>query len=125
MVSFTHRGSLDRTERFLKNIDSGRIFDVIKPYAERGVQALSAATPIDTGKTAASWSYTIEVTPNQIIVHWVNSNRVDGVPIALVLQYGHGTRFGGYVQGRDYINPAIRPIFDQMEQAVWREVTKI
>lgn len=125
MVVFRHRGSLDRTERFLKNLESGKIFDVIKPYAEQGVQALSAATPIDTGKTASSWSYSIEVTPNQLIVHWTNSNRVKGVPIALVLQYGHGTRNGGYVQGRDYINPAIRPVFDRMEQAVWREVTKI
>lgn len=125
MVSFKHRGSFDRTERFLKNLDSGKIFNVLHKYGEQGVLALSSVTPMDTGETASSWSYSIEKRPNQVIVHWANNNRVDGVPIALVLQYGHATRNGGYVQGRDYINPAIKPVFDRMEQAVWWEVTKV
>lgn len=125
MVVFKHRGDLSKTEKFLKNAGSTRIYDVLKRYGEEGVNALRAATPVDTGKTAASWSYSIEVTKSYVAIHWTNSNRVNGVPIALVLQYGHATRNGGYVQGRDYINPAMKPVFDKIEDAVWREVTKL
>jgi hypothetical protein len=89
-----------------------------------GVDALSAATPIDTSLTANSWSYEVIQRPGYFSIRWFNSNRQNGSNVAILLQYGHATRNGGYVQGRDYIMPAIRPIFDQIEEEVWREVTK-
>lgn len=125
MVVFKHHGDLSKTEKFLKNAANTHIYDILKRYGEKGVKALQAATPVDTGKTAASWSYSVEVTKSYVAIHWVNSNRVNGVPIALILQLGHATRNGGYVQGRDYINPAMKPIFEEIEEAVWREVTKL
>lgn len=97
----------------------------IEKYAQEGVNALKAATPHDTGKTASSWSYEIKRTNNSITINFNNSNIVNGVPIAIILQYGHGTRNGGYVKGRDYINPAIQPIFDKLTNDAWKEVTKL
>ena len=91
-------------------------------YGRRGVDALSAATPSDTGTTAASWSYDIQETSSGVTINWYNSNINDGVNIAIIIQYGHGTGTGGYVQGRDYINPALQPLFDQMSEAVRRVV---
>lgn len=88
-----------------------------------GVDALSAATPVDTGKTAASWGYVITRTSDTATITWTNSNVNNGVPIALILQYGHGTGTGGYVKGRDYIKPAIRPVFDELANELWKEVT--
>ena len=94
----------------------------IESIAKQGVSELSRATPVDTGKTAASWGYEIEKTNNKTIVYFTNSNENNGVNIAIILQYGHGTKNGGYVQGRDYINPAIKPIFDKMEESMWKVV---
>lgn len=124
MITITSKGDLSKTYKFLKKISSQKFLDKIKEFGEKGVQALSNATPVDTGKTAASWGYKVVTTNNSITITWTNSNVVKGVPIAIILQYGHGTRNGGWVEGRDYINPAIQPIFDEIKNEIWREVTK-
>lgn len=89
----------------------------------RGVEALSAATPVDTGATSQSWRYEINLDRTRTTLTWLNTNTVNGVNIAIILQYGHGTGTGGYVAGKDYINPAIKPIFDDIANSVWKEVT--
>ena len=122
MISFKHRGDFLKTERFLNNADKLLDKFPFDKYGEMGVYALSITTPKDTGKTAASWSYEVIQTKDAARVIWKNSNVNKGVPIAIILQYGHGTRNGGYVQGRDYINPALQPIFDQMAKDMWKEV---
>ena len=99
-------------------------FSSLDKYGKEGVQALAAATPVDTGLTAASWYYEIEQTDKTTSIVWKNSNVVDGTPIAIILQYGHATRNGGYVQGTEYINDALRPIFERIADSVWKEVTK-
>lgn len=98
-------------------------FRNLEKYAREGVTALASATPVDSGETAASWDYEIQKGNGKVSIYWTNSNINDGVPIAVILQYGHGTNGGGYVQGRDYINPAIRPIFDKIAENAWKEVT--
>lgn len=98
--------------------------NLLEKYAIKGVEALSLATPEDTGKTAASWTYDIRRTSSGLAIVWRNTNIVNGVPIAVILQYGHATGTGGYVEGRDYINPAIRPIFDKIAKSAWEEVTR-
>ena len=118
-------GSFNKTEKFLKKAHeaSKTINSTLTKYGEKGVAALQAATPIRTGETASSWYYKIEKSGSRITLSFFNSNVNKGVPIAIILQYGHGTNNGGWVQGRDYINPALRPIFDEMVQAIWKEVT--
>jgi len=96
---------------------------ILDKYGKIGVEALANATPVDTGETASSWNYSIEHGKNGASLTWNNSNINNGVPIAIIIQYGHGTRGGGYVQGRDYINPAMRPVFDEIADRVWKEVT--
>ena len=98
-------------------------FQRLNQYGRRGVDALSAATPIDSGKTASSWNYEIHRSKDLVEIVWTNSNVNDGAPIVILLQYGHATGNGGYVQGYDFINPAIRPIFDEIEKDLWKEVT--
>lgn len=116
-------GSFNKTERFLKKAHgASKTIDLTK-YGEKGVAALQAATPTRTGVTASSWYYKIEKSGSRITLSFFNSNVNQGVPIAVILQYGHGTNNGGWVQGRDYINPALRPVFDEMVQAIWKEVT--
>lgn len=116
-------GSFNKTERFLKKAhNASKTIDLTK-YGEKGVAALQAATPTRTGVTASSWYYKIEKSGSKITLSFLNSNVNHGVPIAIILQYGHGTNNGGWVQGRDYINPALRPVFDEMAQAIWKEVT--
>lgn len=124
MVKFTSRGDFSKTDSYLKRMLKMDLDTVLSQYAEKGVRALQEATPKDTGLTASSWSYEIERTDSSITISWTNSNFNKGVPIALLIQYGHGTRNGGYVSGRDYINPAMRPVFDEIEEAVMREVSK-
>ena len=124
MVTIKSKGDLSKTYKFLKKLSSKKFLDKLDDYGKEGVAALSVATPVDTGKTAASWDYKITTTTNSITITWTNSNVVKGVPIAIILQYGHGTRNGGWVEGRDYINPAIQPIFEQIKNEIWREVTK-
>lgn len=99
-----------------------KVEHILEKYGSKGVSALSSATPIDSGLTASSWTYVVEVKGESATIHWMNTNSNKGVNIAVILQYGHGTGTGGYVQGRDYINPAMRPIFDQIAEEAWREV---
>lgn len=122
MISIRQKGSFDKTEKLLRKSFGKNYRSVLEKYGQEGVAALSAATPVDTGLTAASWSYEIIQNEGGLSVVWNNSNVNKGVNIALILQYGHGTRNGGYVAGRDYINPALKPIFDKMAEAAWREV---
>lgn len=123
MFRFRQRGDFGKTEKFLKKSFGRDYLDVLEEYAQQGVAALSAATPIDTGLTAVSWEYEIIQNESAISIIWKNLNENNGVNIAIILQYGHGTRNGGYVQGIDYINPALKPIFDKMADAAWKEVT--
>lgn len=122
MLTLTHTGNYSNLEKFLKFIDQEKYLRTIYKYAKKGVEALSAATPVDSGKTASSWTSEVVIGKNSVNIYWNNDNINKGVNIAVILQYGHGTRNGGYVQGRDYINPAIRPVFDKMAEELWREV---
>ena len=123
MITFKQKGSFKNIERFLDKIQKKEFFQRLNQYGRRGVDALSAATPIDSGKTASSWNYEIHRSKDLVEIVWTNSNVNDGVPIVILLQYGHATGNGGYVQGYDFINPAIRPIFDEIEKDLWKEVT--
>ena len=123
-IEITQKGSFNNTEMYLRRLKSSDLYAVLNKYGSLGVAALSNATPVRSGLTAASWSYEIVQRRGYYSIRWHNSNVHDGIPIAILIQYGHGTRTGGYVQGRDYIMPAIRPIFDQMANDAWREVTK-
>ena len=123
-IKVTTSGNFNNTIKTLNNLSKIDIRPVLERYGSRGVSALAAATPHDTGGTANSWYYEIRNTKYGMSLDFCNSNIQNGVPIAIILQYGHGTRTGGYVQGRDYINPAIQPIFDQLAEELWREVTK-
>lgn len=125
MISIKQKGSFSKTEKFLKKSFGKKYLNVLEKYAQQGVAALSAATPIDSGRTAISWKYEIIQNDRSISIIWKNTNTNNGVNIALLLQYGHGTQNGGYVSGRDYINPALQPIFDKMADAAWKEVTSI
>lgn len=123
-ISVTCSGDLSKTMNFLDRLQRKDYFSVLAEYGKRGVDALRAATPVDTGKTADSWYYEIEEGSNQTTISWGNSNINKGVVIAAILQYGHGTGTGGYVQGTDYINPAMKDIFQKLADECWREVTK-
>lgn len=122
MITYHVTGDYKKTRRFLMKNKSLSLKAVLDKYGRRGVEALSKATPKDTGRTSSSWNYEITKDSEGIKIYWTNSNVNNGVPIALILQLGHGTGTGGYVQGRDYINPAIRPIFDEIAEAAWKEV---
>lgn len=122
MIRFTHRGNFSKTERLLNRLRRLDYVNVLDRYGQEGVRALAAATPIDTAKTAESWTYEIERTADHTSITWLNTNVNQNVNIAIILQYGHGTGTGGFVQGRDYINPAIQPIFDKIADEAWKEV---
>lgn len=122
-VKVFHKGDLAKTEKFLKGARTFNLRGLLKRYGEAGVRALAAATPKDSGLTASSWGYEIQTDSSEARVIWTNSNVVEGYPIAILLQYGHGTGTGGYVQGRDYINPALAAIFDELAESAWKEVT--
>lgn len=123
ILTITSTGNFNKTERYLKRVKNKNYLEILQSYGEKGVQALQDATPKRTGKTAASWTYTIEKNSAGYTISWLNSNTNKGISIALLNQYGHATRDGGWVQGVDYINPAIRPIFEQMADDMWREVS--
>ena len=124
MISFKQKGDFSKLTGFLERIkESVKIGDLDK-FGRAGVEALSSATPVNTGETANSWYYEIENKNGTATISFNNSNIQNGVPIAIILQYAHGTGTGGWVEGRDYINPAIRPIFDEIAENAWREVTK-
>ena len=122
-VKFEVSGGFTKTERFLNRMKRREYLNVLDEFGRDGVQALRNATPVDSGATAEAWDYEIKRTRNYTEIVWTNSNVNDGVPIAVILQYGHGTGTGGYVKGRDYINPAIRPIFDKIAEKAWKVVT--
>lgn len=122
MIRFRQMGDFSKTTNFLQRNRIDRIRKALDKYGRIGVEALSKATPVDTGKTAASWEYRVNVTDRAAEVYWTNTNRNKGVPIAVVIQYGHAMPNGGYVQGVDYINPAMKPIFDEIREKVWKEV---
>lgn len=124
MITFKHAGSFNKTDKFLKRVSTFNYLHIFEKYGREGVTALSSVTPIDSGETKNSWYYKIIRNSKGISIVWANSNVSNGVLIAVILQYGHGTNNGGYVQGRDYINQAIRPIFDKISNDIWREVTK-
>ena len=125
MIGFRHRGDFSKTTNFLTKLKQKRILASFDKYGKEGVAALASATPVDTGLTANSWYYKIEQTDTSVSLTFHNSNIQNGIPIAIILQYGHGTRNGGWVEGRDYINPAIQPLFDRIVNEAWGEVTKL
>ncbi len=125
MITFVQRGDFSKTEKFLKTNRKSKYRNIINRYAQQGVNALSAATPVMTGLTSRSWSYEISETDTSITITWKNSNIKSGVNVAVILQYGHGTKNGGYVQGIDYINPAMRSVFQNLADAAWKEVTAV
>ena len=125
MINFRQTGDWSKTTNFMKRLKQRKYLSSLDKYGQRGVDALSSATPVDTGKTANSWFYEIRNNGKKVSIIFKNSNIVNGVPIAIILQYGHGTRNGGWVEGRDYINPAIQPIFDEIVKEAWGEVTKL
>lgn len=122
-ISFDTTGSFSNTERFLQSLQRLDLRKIVEPYAQAGVAALRSATPEDSGLAASSWGYEIIQERDSITIYWTNNDIENGFPVAVMIQYGHGTGTGGYVHGRDYINPAIRPIFDQIANEVWRAVT--
>lgn len=123
-ISVTTKGNWDNTTQYLNRMEKFRVDAILNKYGQQGVAALSAATPVDSSETANSWYYDIVSRKGYYSIRWYNRHVVDGRPIAILLQYGHATGTGGYVQGRDYIMPAIRPVFKQIENDVWREVTR-
>lgn len=125
MIGFRHKGDFSKTTNFLKKLKQLEIRNVLERYGQMGVAALASATPVDSGLTARSWYYKIEVDGTSASLIFCNSNIQNGIPIAIILQYGHGTGTGGWVEGRDYINPALQPIFDKLSSDAWREVTKL
>ena len=124
MISFRQKGDFSKLSSFLKKAKNAGRPGKLDQYGREGVSALSSATPVDTGQTAGSWFYEIEYRDGSAVISFHNSNIQNGVPIAIILQYGHGTGTGGWVEGRDYINPALRPVFDKLANEAWREVTK-
>lgn len=122
IIKIKQRGNFKKTQRFFNTITGQKYLNCLDDYGREGVAALSAATPVDSGETAASWTYEIERTDTVTRIAWINTNKNQNVLIAILIQYGHGTATGGYVEGRDFINPAIRPIFDKIAESVWKEV---
>lgn len=122
MISFRQKGDFSKLTSYLEKAKKDVHLSTLDKYGQAGVAALASATPVDSGKTASSWYYKIENKNGSATISFHNSNIQNGVPIAIIIQYGHGTGTGGWVEGRDYINPAIRPIFDQIAKDVWREV---
>ena len=124
MIKIRQKGDFKKFTSFLERAKEGLDIGVLDKYGRKGVAALSSATPVDTGLTASSWFYKIENKNGVAKIEFHNSNIQNGVPIAVILQYGHGTRNGGYVVGRDYINPAIQPVFDELAKNAWKEVAR-
>ena len=125
MISFRQKGDFSKLTRFMERAkEAVRLGDLDK-YGREGVAALASATPVDSGQTASSWYYEIQQGPGSVTITFNNSHFNEGVPIAIILQYGHGTGTGGWVEGRDYINPAIQPIFDEIAETAWKEVTRL
>ena len=124
MISFEQKGDFSKLTSYLNNLKSIFGLSDLDKYGQRGVAALASATPYDSGNTAGSWYYKINRTAGSVSIEFCNSNVNKGVPIAIILQYGHGTGTGGWIEGRDYINPTIQPLFDEILNDVWKEVCK-
>lgn len=125
MITFSHKGDFSKATKYLAQLKEAARLNILDKYGREGVAALSSATPTRTGLTASSWDYEISTSGGSSVISFKNTNINKGVPIAIILQYGHGTGTGGWVQGRDYINPAIQPVFDRLVEEAWKEVTKI
>ena len=125
MIKFRQKGDFSKLTHYLEKVKEVVKLGNLDKYGREGVAALASATPVDTGLTASSWRYEIQHRNDSVSIAFYNDNIQNGVPIAIILQYGHGTRNGGYVQGRDYINPAIKPIFDKITEDAWKEVTRL
>ena len=125
MITFRHKGDFSKSMCYLERAKNAVRLGDLDKFGREGVAALASATPVDSGLTASSWYYEITRTKDSVDISFKNSNIQNGVPIAIILQYGHGTGTGGWVQGRDYINPAIQPVFDKIANNAWREVTKL
>lgn len=125
MISFRQKGNFRKLTGYFEKLREGLKIGILDRYGNEGVSALAAATPKDTGLTASSWRYRIIHGRDSVIISFDNTNIQNGVPIAIILQYGHATRNGGYVQGIDYINPAIRPIFEKLAEDAWEEVKRV
>ena len=124
IISFNHKGNFNKTERFFNRALRRDYLNILSVYGEMGVKALREATPSDSGKTAESWDYGIEKEKGKVTLYWTNSHENDGVNIAILLIYGHGLRNGGYVEGVDFVSPALRPIFEQIANQSWKEVIR-
>ena len=125
MIRFRQKGDFRKATRYFERLREIVHLGTLDKYGREGVAALASATPVESGKTASSWYYEITNNGQTAKISFYNSNVNKGVPIAIIIQYGHGTRNGGWVEGRDYINPAIQPIFDRIAEAIWREVTRL
>ena len=126
MISFKHKGDLSLTEKFLKGARDAKFDRILRHYGEIGVSALASVTPTDTGMSAASWNYQVRQNGSSYKLEFSNSNvTTSGTPIVILLQYGHATGWGGYVPGQDFINPAIKGVFDALSEELWREITKL
>lgn len=124
-IGFRQRGNFAKTDKYLERVKQASKLKILEKYGQIGVDALAAATPVDSGVTASSWYYKVTTTPYFATITYCNSHVNKGVNIAIILQYGHGTGTGGWVEGRDYINPAIQPVFDLLAEKAWGEVTKL
>ena len=125
MIRITSQGDYRKATRYLEKLKETARIGILDKYGKKGVEALAADTPKDTGYTSSCWEYEIIQRKGGVSLQFYNTNVVDGCPIAIILQYGHGTRNGGYVEGRDYVNPAIRPVFDEMAEELWKEVRSL
>jgi hypothetical protein len=125
MAIFRHRGNFNHIEKFFNHVRGAAYLNILDKYGQEGVNALSASTPVDSGKTASSWTYEIQHSKSATRISWLNTNVNQNVSVALILQYGHGTGTGGYVTGIDYINPAMKPIFEHIAEEAWKEVTAV
>lgn len=125
MITFRHKGDFSKVNRYLEKAKEAVRLGVLDKYGREGVAALASATPVESGLTASSWYYEIVRSSESTKIVFSNSHVNKGVPIAIILQYGHGTGTGGWVEGRDYVNPAIQPVFDRIANEAWREVTKL
>ena len=125
MIRFRQKGDFRKATRYFERLREIVHLGTLDKYGREGVAALASATPVESGKTASSWYYEITNNGQTAKISFYNSNVNKGVPIAIVIQYGHGTRNGGWVEGRDYINPAIQPIFERIAEEIWREVTRL
>lgn len=124
-ITFTQKGDFSKLTRYLERVKEAARIGILDKYGREGVAALASATPVDSGLAASSWGYEIKRTATSASIIFTNSDIENGFPVAIMLQYGHGTGTGGWVEGRDYINPAIQPIFDKIAEAAWKEVTKL